>query len=315
MPKMAVIMDPLETIQVKKDSTLALLEEAQKRHWDIYVMEAKDVFVVNGRAHGHMQSLHLELEKTPWHRLSQPESLPLAHMDVILMRQDPPVDMAYMHATHLLDYAAAAGSWVINNPQSLRDMNEKLFTQFFPQCCPPMLISQNMQKLKQFIQEHQKAILKPLDNMGGQSIFLVTPEDPNQNVILETLTNNNQQQIIAQKYIPEINQGDKRILMIDGEPIPYALARLPQNDIRANLAAGGKGVGQPLTQRDRWICQQIAPTLKEKGIMFAGIDVIGDYLTEINVTSPTCIREIDKAFNINISAQFMDKVEAKLALS
>jgi glutathione synthase len=229
------------------------------------------------------------------------------------MRKDPPFDANYLYATYILEQAEAAGVYVLNKPQSLRDANEKMFTAWFPQCCIDTLVSRDASKIRQFLQEHKDIILKPLDGMGGASIFLVREQDPNLSVILETMTEHGQRFIMAQKYLPAIKYGDKRILMVNGEPVPYCLARIPASgESRGNLAAGGRGEGQALSARDRWIAEQVGPILKAKGLVFVGIDVIGDYLTEINVTSPTCVQELDKQFGLNISAQLMDHIEAKI---
>ena len=238
---------------------------------------------------------------------------PLDELDVILMRKDPPFNMEYVYTTYILEQAELHGTLVVNRPSSLRDANEKLFTTWFPQCCTSSLVSRDHWQLTKFLQQHEDIILKPLDGMGGASVFRVRQEDPNTNVIIETLTDNGSKYAMAQRFLPEISAGDKRILMVDGEPIPYALARIPQSgETRGNLAVGGRGEGIPLSDRDFWIAGQVGPTLREKGILFAGLDVIGDYLTEINVTSPTCIRELDNQFGLNISAQLLDKIESKI---
>jgi len=308
--KLGVIIDPLPQLNIKKDSTIAMLLEAQKRNWLIQCMEQRNLFIKDGKPFAKTSLIKIDLNASPWFSVVKSEIKALADFDVILMRKDPPFDMEYIYTTHLLDLAETAGCLVVNKPQSLRDANEKLFTSLFPQCCPPSLVSRDIQDLKAFLKEQGKVVFKPLDSMGGKSIFLVTKDDPNVTVILETLSHFESRFLMAQKFIPEITQGDKRILLINGEPIPYALARIPkQGDIRGNLAAGAHGVGVEINPRDQWICQQLGPTLREKGLLFVGIDVIGDYLTEINVTSPTCIREIDKAFNINISAKLLDVIQ------
>src|SRR5690606_28671205 len=237
----------------------------------------------------------------------------LSELDVILMRKDPPFDNEYIYSTYILEEAEKQGTLVLNRPQSLRDCNEKIFATQFPQCCPPVLVSRTAAQLRAFHREHGDVIFKPLDGMGGSSIFRCREDDPNVGVILETLTRHGQQLIMAQRYIPEITQGDKRILVIDGEPVPYCLARVPaQGETRGNLAAGGTGIAQPLSEQDYWIVSQVAPTLREKGLVFVGLDVIGNYLTEINVTSPTCAREIDKAFDTDIGGRFMDAIARRL---
>lgn len=306
-------MDPIGAVNIKKDSTIAMLEEAQQRNYIIFYMQPADLYWQAGQAMAKVTPVILSLTDMPWYQLGEAQEIALQELDVILMRKDPPFDMDYIYATYLLEMAQSSGTLVINHPQSLRDANEKLFTCQFPQCMPATLISCNALRIRQFIQEQQRAILKPLDGMGGASIFLVGKDDPNTNVILETMTRNNTRQIMTQQYIPEISQGDKRILLINGEAVPYALARIPGNDDhRGNLAAGGSGEGIALSERDKWICEQIAPTLKAKGLMFVGIDVIGDYLTEINVTSPTCIRELDALYDLNISGMLFDSIELKL---
>jgi len=232
----------------------------------------------------------------------------------VLMRTDPPVDADYLHDTHILSLAQSEGVLVVNDPQGLRDLNEKLAALLFPQCCPPTLISRNAAELRAFVAEQGHCVLKPLDGMGGRSIFQARAGDANLNVILETLTENGQHLALAQRYLPEIRDGDKRILLVDGEPMPYCLARIPQGDeFRGNLAAGGRGEGRPLSERDRWIAAQVGPELKRRGMMFVGLDVIGDYLTEVNVTSPTCVRELDHEFGLNIAATLFDAIEARRA--
>jgi glutathione synthase len=248
-----------------------------------------------------------------WYELGEAEDLELSSLDAILMRKDPPFDMNYIYSTYVLEKAEEKGTVIVNKAQSLRDANEKLFTNYFPQCMPPTVVSSQAENLTAFFDEHKDIILKPLDGMGGASIFRVKPGDSNIGVIIETLTEHGSKLTMAQRFIPEITQGDKRILLINGEPVPYALARIPaEGENRGNLAVGGEGVGIELNDRDRWICEQVAPLLKEKGLIFVGIDVIGDYLTEVNVTSPTCIRELDKQFNLNISALLMDCIAEKV---
>jgi glutathione synthase len=310
--KLGVIMDPIESIHIKKDSTFAMLLEAQKRQWSIFYMEQKDLLVRDGVASARMRTLEVFDDEQKWFAFKQDSIQTLANLDVILMRKDPPVDAHYLYTTQLLELAERAGVLVVNKPQALRDCNEKLFTTWFPQCCPPSLITHVSDAVKDFLVEQGDIICKPLHGMGGASIFRLRPNDPNISVVLETLTQQNTQLMMAQRYIPEIKQGDKRILMINGEPIPYALARMAApGETRANLAAGGTGVGVELSQRDKWICEQVGPILREKGLWFVGLDVIGDYLTEINVTSPTCIRELDKLFNLNVSQQLFDAIVKK----
>lgn len=310
---LGVIMDPIQTIRPEKDTTLALLLEAEKRGLDLYYMEVPQLFLQYGIAWGIARRLQVSNDPNHWFSLGEKSALPLDQFDILLMRKDPPVTMEYIYATYILEHAEQNGVLVINKPQALRDVNEKLYTTWFPQCMPPTLVSSSKSILNEFIKEHETVILKPLHGMGGQGILKCHKGDLNQNSMIELLTNNGQEFIMAQLFIPEIEKGDKRILLIDGEPIPYALARIPtENDFRGNLAAGGTGVGQELSDRDWWICEQIGPSLKRKGLMFVGIDIIGDYLTEINVTSPTGVKELEKAFEVDIAAQIMDGIMNKL---
>ena len=303
-------MDPIAAINFKKDSSLAMLLEAQSRGWQLFYMEQPDLYLAHDVARAKMKALKVFNNSDSWYQLSDAEDLPLDSLDAILMRKDPPFDMDYIYSTYILEKAEEKGTIIINKAQSLRDANEKLFTNNFAQCMPPTLVSSQEEHIKAFYQQHKDIILKPLDGMGGASVFRIKPNDSNLSVIIETLTNHGTRLTMAQRFIPEIKQGDKRILLINGKPVPYALARIPaKGETRANLAAGGEGVGIELTERDRWICEQVAPLLKAKGLIFVGIDVIGDYLTEVNVTSPTCIRELDKQYNINISALLMDWIE------
>jgi len=311
--RLGVIMDPIGSINYKKDSTLAMLLAAARRGWQLQYLEPPDLFLAQGEARGLMRPLQVRADPDDWFTLGAVADRPLADLDVILMRRDPPFDMEYIYATYLLELAEAAGSLVVNRPRSLRDANEKLFTAWFPRCTPPTLVSCRADLIRPFLDEHGDIVLKPLDAMGGASIFRVTRDDPNIGVIIETLTHDGQRQIMAQRFLPEISAGDKRILLIDGEPVPYALARLPaEGETRANLALGGRGVGVELSERDRWICQQVAPTLRDKGLLFVGLDVIGDYLTEVNVTSPTCIRELDEQYGLDIGGQLMDAIATRL---
>ncbi len=311
--KLGVVMDPIESINPKKDSTLAMLLAAQARGWQLFYMKQKDLLLRDGKVFANMRPLTVRNDLHDWHTLDEPQLTPLAELDVVLMRKDPPFDMQYIHTTYLLELAEAAGVLMINKPQSLRDANEKLYTAWFPQCTPATLVCRDMAQLRKFLQEQGDIIVKPLEGMGGTSIFRLTLQDPNISVVLETLTNTGKQYIMAQRYIPEISAGDKRILLIDGKPIPYALARIPAaGETRGNLAAGGRGEGIPLSKRDYWICEQVGPTLKKKGLVFVGLDVIGDYLTEINVTSPTCIRELDTQFDLDIAGELMECIAEKL---
>ncbi len=300
-------MDVLETINPKKDSTLAMMEAAQERGWQIHVMYQGDLSIQDGVVYGKQRVIQLYPGQSPWFKLVQEISSPLNELDCVLLRKDPPFDMEYIYSTYLLEMA---DTLVLNNPASVRDCNEKLFALQFPQCCPPHLVTKDADLLKAFHSEHGDVIFKPLDGMGGTSIFRLKADDPNVSVIIETLTNLGNQQIMAQKYIPEIKQGDTRILMINGEPVPYGLARIPASgETRGNLAAGGSGVARPLNDRDRWICEQLGPELKRRGLYFVGIDVIGDYLTEVNVTCPTCIREINKAYDLDIAGDYVSFIE------
>ena len=307
--KLGIIMDPISQIKVSKNSSFAMLLEAERRGWQIFYMEQADLFIKDQKACAHMRHMHVQDDPEKWFSFTQESTQALAELDVILMRKDPPFDTEFIYTTYILELAEQEGVLVLNKPQSLRDANEKMFTAWFPQCCPPTIVTRRREHLHEFIREHQDVIAKPLEGMGGQSIFRLRSDDPNINVVYETLSNNMQKYFMVQRYIPEISQGDKRILMINGEPIPYALARIaPPGETRANLSAGGHGEGRELTERDSWICQQVGPSLREKGLIFVGIDVIGDYLTEINVTSPMCIRELDELFNINIAGQLMDYI-------
>ncbi len=311
--QLGIVMDPIQSIKVYKDSSFAMLLEAQARNWSLWYMEMDDLSLRNGRAFSRMRRLQVRDQSDNWFDFSAERTIPLDELDVILMRKDPPFDVEYIYATYLLELAENHGSLVVNRPQALRDINEKLYTARFPQCCPATLVSRRHADFKAFLDTHKDIILKPLGGMGGSSIFRVTQDDLNTNVILETLTGLQTRYAMAQRFIPQINAGDKRILIVDGITVPYALARVPsKGETRGNLAAGGKGHGVELSKRDHWIANQVAPALKTAGIMFAGLDVIGDHLTEINVTSPTCIRELDAMYNLNISAMLMDSIEQKL---
>jgi len=311
--KLGVVMDPIGSIVFKKDSSLALLLGAQARGWELFYFEPDDLFVRDGAAYGHADRLEVRDSPEDWFSLSTAGVLPLGELDVVLMRKDPPFDMEYVYTTYLLERAEAAGTLVVNRPASIRDANEKFFTAWFAQCCPPTLVSRRKGDIKAFLEEHGDIVVKPLEGMGGRSVFRVTRGNPNTNVIIETLTGDERRFAMAQRFIPEIVHGDKRILMIDGEPIPYALARIPAaDDTRGNLAVGATGIGVDLDDRDRWICAEVGPALREKGLLFAGLDVIGEYLTEINVTSPTCIRELEGIYGIDIAGQVMAAIEGRL---
>ncbi|AYG47004.1 glutathione synthase [Pseudomonas sp. Leaf58] len=311
--RLGIVMDPIASISYKKDSSLAMLLAAQARSWNLFYMEQRDLYLGAGQARAQMRPLKVFADPARWFELGEEQDSALADLDVILMRKDPPFDMEFVYSTYLLEQAEREGVLVVNRPQSLRDCNEKLFATQFPQCMTPTLVSRRADILREFATTHGDVILKPLDGMGGTSVFRHRPGDPNLSVILETLTQHGGQQIMAQAYLPEIKDGDKRILMIDGEPVDYCLARIPASgETRGNLAAGGRGEARPLTERDRWIAAQVGPTLREKGLLFVGLDVIGDYLTEINVTSPTCIREIDAAYNTDIGGKLMDAIDRQL---
>lgn len=312
--KLGIVMDPIDDITFKKDSSLAMLWAAQQKGWELWYMEQHHLFSLNGKAQAQMAPLSVAMDEDDCFSRQEYQTRDLSNLDVILMRKDPPFDNEFIYTTYLLEQAEKEGTLIVNKPQSLRDYNEKLFATHFPECCPPVLVSKHDELLRAFHKEHGDVIFKPLDGMGGSQIYRIKEDGLNLGVIIETLTDHGKQTIMAQKYIPEIVDGDKRILMIDGEPIPYGLARIPTNgETRGNLAAGGRGEGRALTEREYWICKQIAPTLKEKGLLFVGLDVIGDYLTEINVTSPTCIREIDNQYGLDIGMQLMDAIEAKLS--
>lgn len=308
--KLGVIMDPISGINIKKDSTFAMLLAAQKRGWEVYYMELGDIYFREDRVMANMRRMSVKDDPHSWYEFNGTQAETLDSLDIILMRKDPPFNVEYIYTTHLLDHALNAGVLVVNRPDSLRDANEKLFLSHFPQCAPPTLVSRDARQFREFLGDHGDIVIKPLDGMGGSSIFRMHSGDHNIGVIIETLTDHGNKFAMAQKFIPEITAGDKRILVINGEPVDYALARVPsQGETRGNLAVGGTGKGVELTERDRWICAQVGPELRERGLLFAGLDVIGDYLTEINVTSPTCIRELDQIYGINIGDMLMDALE------
>jgi glutathione synthase len=307
-------MDPIGAIKVSKDSTLAMLREASRRGYELFYMETGDLYLAAETAMGNARPLRVFEDDAHWFELGEKQAMGLGELDVVLMRKDPPFDTEYIYSTYILEAAARAGALLVNNPVSIRNANEKLFATHFPGCIAPSTVSSDAGILRAFLAEHGDVIFKPLGEMGGASVFRVRENDPNISVIIETLTDYGRRYIMAQRFIPEIDQGDKRILLIDGEAVPYALARIPaRGETRGNLAAGGRGEGIALTARDREICAAVGPVLKDMGLIFVGIDVIGDYLTEINSTSPTCIRELDALYNLNISAQLMDVIESKLA--
>lgn len=311
--KIGIVMDPLNSITPEKDSSLAMLLEAQFRGHEIYYMEQKDLSISNGEARADVSNIQVYDDNESWFKVTKEMTINLKDLDVILMRKDPPFDMEYIYTTYILEKAEDEGVLIVNKPSALRDMNEKVYTAWFPECTPLTLITRSMTKIKSFLMEHKKIVIKPLDGMGGKSIFVINHNDGNANVIIETLTDYGSRFAMAQIHIPEISQGDKRILLIDGKPIPYALARIPSaDDNRGNLVMGATGEGRELTSQDKKICKIIGSTLKDKGVLFCGIDVIGDYLTEINSTSPTGIRELDKKYNINIASLLFDVIEQKI---
>ena len=310
--RIAVVMDPIASVNYKKDSTLAMLWAAAKRGHELFYLEAGDLSLREGRAYGRLASLQVFEDPAKWFALGEPELRPLAEMDAILMRKDPPFDMNFIYATYLLERAESEGVLVVNKPQSLRDCNEKLFATAFADCMVPTIVTRRSAELRAFIVEHQDVIVKPLDGMGGTGIFRLTAGGPNIGATLEVLTDNGARPIMAQRYIPEIKDGDKRVLMIDGEPVPFVLARIPQGDeIRGNLAAGGRGEARPINDDERRIAARVGPELKKRGLLFVGLDVIGSYLTEVNVTSPTCIREIDREYGYGIADKLIEAVEKR----
>jgi glutathione synthase len=308
--KLAVVMDPIDQIHPKKDTTLAMLLEAQKRGWHLFYLEQKDLFLKDGNPLGRGSALTVFPDETAWFQLGEKQTQLLDDFDLILMRKDPPFDMEYIYTTYILEFAKKKGVLVVNDPQALRDANEKMFAQWFSNCMPPTLVTKEADLLRQFITDHQDVVFKPLHAMGGGSVFRLQAGDNNINVVIELLTDHGRCHIMAQQFIPDIFEGDKRIFIINGKPVPYALARLPlPGEIRGNLAAGGQAKGVPLTKNDYKICEQVGEVLKEKGLLFVGLDVIGDFLTEINVTSPTCVRELQASYDIDICQQFFDCLE------
>ena len=311
--RVGIIMDPIEGITPKKDSSLAMLLECERRGAEIHYFLQDDLKLVAGKALGNSRALNVRDDPDDWFTFGSSQEIALGDLDVILMRKDPPFDMEYIYTSYILDRAEIAGAMVVNKPQALRDMNEKAYTAWYPDCAPLTMITRSMDEMRAFMKEHGTIVVKPLDGMGGKSIFVVKSDDNNANVIFETLTDYGTRFAMAQVFIPEISAGDKRILLVDGEPVPYALARIPSaDDNRGNLVMGAVGKGIPLSERDLWICAQVGPQLKASGVVFAGIDVIGDYLTEVNVTSPTGIRELDTIFDLNIAGTLFDAIERRL---
>jgi glutathione synthase len=314
--QLGVVMDPISQIHPAKDTTLALLLEAQKRHYELFYFEMHDLFIENGQAFGHSKKMTVADNSKHWYSFAETQTIPLQQLDMILMRKDPPFNLEYIYSTYILELAEQKGTLVVNKPQSLRDANEKIFATQFADLCPPTLVTSNLNNLNHFLSEHRDVVFKPLDAMGGRTVFLVSEGDINSQVIIETLTQSGSQTIMAQKFIPEVMDGDKRILLIHGEPASLALNRVPaKNSIRSNLAAGGTGIVVPLNERDLFICQRLKDTLITKGLHFVGIDVINGYLTEINVTSPTGLRQIDSALDYKVSKQFFDGIEQQLLKS
>lgn len=311
--RLGIVMDPIQSITPKKDSSLAMLLEASRRGYAIHYMQQADLKLLEGTAAARSHLLEVRDDPSRWFDLGEEQDILLGDLDVILMRKDPPFDMEYVYTTYILERAELAGALVVNRPQALRDMNEKVYTAWFPDCAPVTLVTRSMADMKAFLEEHGKVVVKPLDGMGGKSIFVVQQGDNNANVIFETLTDYDRRFAMAQVFVPEISAGDKRILLIDGEPVPYSLARIPSaDDNRGNLVMGASGEGRELTARDREICARVGPVLRENGVIFCGIDVIGDYLTEINSTSPTAIRELDSLFSLNIAGLLFDAIESRL---
>ncbi len=312
--KLGVVMDPISQVNVKKDSSMAMMFEAQKRGYEIYYMEMKDLYLDQGQCRASASIVRVFDNPEHWYELDEPKDIAVSELDAVLMRKDPPFDTEFIYATYMLERAEVEGTLIVNKPQSLRDCNEKLFTAWFADLTPKTLVTRSSERIRKFHDEEQDIIIKPLDGMGGSSIFRIGPNDPNVGVILETLTNHGSQYAMVQEYMAAITEGDKRILIVNGEPMPYCLARIPaQGETRGNLAAGGRGEARPLSPTDKLIADTIGPELKKRGLYFVGLDVIGDKVTEINVTSPTCIREIQAAYPINISGKLMDAIEENIS--
>lgn len=313
MIKLGIVMDPITSINIKKDTSFAMLLEAQRRGYEIHYMEMGDLSLRGGVASARTRLLNVEQNEQQWFTFGSEQEIELADLHVILMRKDPPFDTEFIYATYILERAEEQGTLIVNKPQSLRDCNEKLYTAWFSEFTPDTLVTRSKEKLRAFWQEHGDIILKPLDGMGGASIFRVKQDDANFGVITETLTSHGQFFCMAQNYLPAIKEGDKRVLVVDGEPVPWCLARIPQGgETRGNLAAGGRGEARPLSESDWKIARSVGPTLKAKGLIFVGLDIIGDKLTEVNVTSPTCVREIEAAFPVSITGMLMDAIEKRL---
>ncbi|HQR24400.1 MAG TPA: glutathione synthase [Steroidobacteraceae bacterium] len=313
--RVAVVMDPIEDIKPAKDTTLAMMLAAQRRGWELHYLELGHLWLRDGVALGRAHPVTVRDDASDWYSRGDAAVRPLGEFDAILMRKDPPFDTEYIYATYILERAESAGALVVNRPQGLRDMNEKVYTAWFPECCAPTLITRDMGDMHAFLREHGRAVCKPLYGMGGRSIFVLEAGDKNANVVFETLTEYGSRYAIVQRYIPDIvATGDARVILVDGEPVPYALARIPSPaDNRGNLAAGAKGVGRPLDERDRWLAGRIGPALRDRGMLFVGLDVIGGYVTEINVTSPTGARELDRQFGLDVTGLLMDAIAKRRA--
>jgi len=306
-------MDPISSVKVQKDSSMAMMLEAQQRGYEIFYIEMKDLYLSQGQCRANVQPVTVYDNTDHWYDLGDEQDIALSELDAVLMRKDPPFDTEYIYATYMLERAEVEGTLIVNKPQSLRDCNEKLFTAWFPELTPKTIVTRSDKQIREFHKSLNDVIIKPLDGMGGSSIFRIKEGDANVGVIIETLTNHGSQYAMVQEYMPAIKDGDKRILIVDGEVMPYCLARIPaQGETRGNLAAGGSGEPRPLSASDKLLAQTIAPELKKRGLIFVGLDVIGDKVTEINVTSPTCIREIEAAFSINIAGKLMDAIEERL---
>ena len=308
--KLGVVMDPIESINFKKDSTLAMMLEAQERNHEITYITSNSLFIKSGEAYAHSSRIEVRNDPSDWFSLGEEKRIKLSELDSILMRQDPPFNSEYIYNTYILEMASRSGVNIFNNPKSLRDCNEKVFATEFPQCCTKHLVSSEKSLLLEFVEDHGDTVIKPLDGMGGASIFRIKKSDPNLNVILETVTDHFSQKVMLQEYIPEILEGDKRILVINGKPIDAAIARIPADgELRGNLAAGASAVAKSLSDRDLWICNEVGPSLVERGLVLVGLDIIGDFLTEINVTSPTCFKEYKELCDIDVAKKFIDSVE------
>ena len=314
--KLGVVMDPISQVNVTKDSSMAMMLEAQQRGYELYYMEMKDLYLEQGQCRATTHKVKVFDDSEHWYELSDPQDIAVSELDAVLMRKDPPFDTEFIYATYMLERAEVEGTLIVNKPQSLRDCNEKLFTAWFSEFTPKTLVTRSSDKIREFHQKEKDVIIKPLDGMGGASIFRIKENDANVGVIIETLTNHGEQYAMVQEFMPEIVDGDKRILIVNGEPMPYCLARIPaMGETRGNLAAGGRGVARPLSVSDKAIAEAIGPELKKRGLYFVGLDVIGDKVTEINVTSPTCIREIEAAYPINISGKLMDAIEDNIKIN